>query len=139
MEGDKQPVSTRSAPYTTCPPFVVGGLPPSFRPVERSLVNLGENRHGRIERWSDGSASLTFYAGYDVFDELEDVDFSERRLSTQARSYLLHETKSDPQLLAVSWEEQGAPGPCAQIAIVGRGLSEERMVQAADGTLVDTG
>jgi len=130
------PPSTRAAAFQTCPGFVVGGLPDRFASVERKLPDLGGNLHGRIERWSDGSASVTFYAGYDIFDELDDVDFAERAVTTTTRSYVLHETKIDPGLLALSWTEKGDAPLCRQIAVVARQLPEVALLSAADSTRV---
>ena len=133
------PGTTRSAHYKACPRFNVNSLPKPFAVVEQKLPNLGENFHGRIERWSDGSASVTFYAGHDVFDDLEDLDFTQRTVTTATRAYVVHETPVDPLLVAVSWEERDVPGPCVNIAVLAHRLSVDGLLRVADGTRIGQG
>lgn len=128
--------TTRAAAFQSCPRFEIGGLTPSFAPVERSLPNLGGNLLGRIERWSDGSATLTFYAGYDVFDRMEDLDFLQRTVTTGTRAYLVHETAVDPELRAVSWAEAALTSPCAEVTVVATRLGEVELLRVADSTRI---
>jgi hypothetical protein len=133
-EEASHPSLSGSARPRACPEFEIRGLPAGLVLRDRRLVNLGRGRLGRVQEYGDGQRLLAFYAGVDVLEALEDVDFEQITMRAGDRVFLLNRTRLVPGLLVANWTEPVFRRPCSALAVRSEGFTESELLQVVAGT-----
>jgi hypothetical protein len=133
--GESSPPSlSGSAGPRACPEFKIRGLPAGLVLRDRRLVNLGQGWLGRVQEYGDGQRLLAFYAGVDILEALEDVDFEQITMRADDHLFVLNRTRLAPGLVVANWTEPGYGRPCSAVAVRSEGFTEPELRQVVAGT-----
>jgi hypothetical protein len=126
----------RPAAFRVCQEVSVGGLPKGLALVERDLRNLGQNVMGRSIQYSGGLRRVWVGVGYEVLDNLEDLDFTQETTSNvRGRQVRISSTDilSGHRLRAGVWGDERFRSPCDEFTLVTWNLSTKEFLNVLRG------
>jgi hypothetical protein len=129
----------RPAAFRVCPGLAIGAVPEGMVLERRELRNLGENVMGRSIQYSRPGQRVWVAVGFEVFEELDDLDFTDGTVEmVGGRRVRLTTTNiiSTSRIRAAAWDDERFEPPCDEFTVVAWNLAKKKFIDVVDSVKV---
>jgi hypothetical protein len=127
--------------FTRCPDIALRTVPPGLTKTDSVVEALYGNHMGYVITYAtaDGRRQLRTYAGVDLLDLLDDLDFTASTVRVDGRDFVLHRTGAIPDMLVAEVEAEGQRPPCDNLFVQSRHLPRGQVLAVLRGLEVRRG
>lgn len=124
-----QPAPTRPVEFVNCPRADLRPSPPGMELVGRELEALRDNHMGAVLTYERGKQRVKVFSGPDLYDALDDVDFSTRRIQVGRRTFDFSSTTIFPTLYVATVVDERLSAPCDTVGVLTQNIPRGQVLE----------